>query len=153
MLDSNKAKLIKHWFWGILIIIWISLLFGLINLETGKFSGIVGFESNLFLKSYIGDIGTSFLLFLSAVFYFTFRLKIGVDSFKNLQPFKNKKADDNFITNLKDIKAEQSTDVEENITEGSILLTSTNNNDQKIEVLEKNTIDEKKSFLKNPIPI
>ena len=142
LLDSNKAKLIKHWFWGILIIIWISLLFGLINLETGKFSGIVGFETNLFLKSYIGDIGTSFLLFLSAVFYFTFRLKIGVDSFKNLQPFKNKKADDNFITNLKDIKPEQSTDVEENITEGSILLTSTNNNDQKIEVLEKNTIDE-----------
>ena len=147
MLDSNKAKLIKHWFWGILIIIWISLLFGLINLETGKFSGIVGFETNLFLKSYIGDIGTSFLLFLSAVFYFTFRLKIGVDSFKNLQPFKNKKADDNFITNLKDIESEQSTDAQENNTEDSILLTSTNNNDQKIEVLEKSTLDKNKDEL------
>ena len=43
LMDSNKAKLIKHWFWGILIMVWISLLFGLINLETGKFSGIVGF--------------------------------------------------------------------------------------------------------------
>ena len=147
LLDSNKAKLIKHWFWGILIIIWISLLFGLINLETGKFSGIVGFETNLFLKSYIGDIGTSFLLFLSAVFYFTFRLKIGVDSFKNLQPFKNKKADDNFITNLKDIESEQSTDAQENNTEDSILLTSTNNNDQKIEVLEKSTLDKNKDEL------
>ncbi len=75
LLDSNKAKLIKHWFWGILIMIWMSLLFGLINLETGKFSGIVGFETNLFLKSYIGNIGTSFLLFLSAVFYLHLQIK------------------------------------------------------------------------------
>ena len=147
LFDSNKAKLIKHWFWGILIIIWISLLFGLIDLETGRFSGIVGFETNLFLKGYIGNIGTSFLLFLSAVFYFTFRLKIGVDSFKNLQPFKNKKADDNFITNLKDIESKQSTDAQENNTEDSILLTSTNNNDQKIEVLEKSTLDKNKDEL------
>ena len=53
LLDSNKAKLIRHWFWGILIMIWISLLFGLINLETGRFSGIVGFETNLFLKNFL----------------------------------------------------------------------------------------------------
>ena len=142
LLDSNKNKLTKHWFWGILIIIWISLLFGLINLETGKFSGIVGFETNLFLKSYIGNIGTSFLLLLSAIFYLTFRLKIGVDSFKNLWPFKNKKTDENFITNLKDIESEQSTVIKETNIEDSILLTNTNNNDQEVKVVEKNTLDE-----------
>ena len=142
LLDTNKSKLIKHWFWGILIMIWISLLFGLINLETGRFSGIVGFETNLFLKSYIGNIGTSFLLLLSAIFYLTFRLKIGIDSFKNLWFFKNEKTDEDFITNLKDIESEQSTDVKENNIEDSTLLTSTNNNDQKLQVLDKNTVDE-----------
>ena len=142
LLDTNKSKLIKHWFWGILIMIWISLLFGLINLETGRFSGIVGFETNLFLKSYIGNIGTSFLLLLSAIFYLTFRLKIGIDSFKNLRFFKNEKTDEDFITNLKDIESEQSTDVKENNIEDSTLLTSTNNNDQKLQVLDKNTVDE-----------
>jgi len=140
LLDSNKAKLIKHWFWGILIMVWISLLFGLINLETGKFSGIVGFESNLFLKSYIGNIGTSFLLLLSAIFYLTFRLKVGVDSFKNWFTFKSKKQEESFITNLDDIESKEPVDIIENNTDNPIL--ETNNNDQKELVLDKNLKDE-----------
>ena len=140
LLDSNKAKLTKHWFWGILIMVWISLLFGLINLETGKFSGIVGFESNLFLKSYIGNIGTSFLLLLSAIFYLTFRLKVGVDSFKSWFTFKSKKQDENFITNLDDIESQEPVDITENNAENPIL--ETNNNDNKELVLDKNLKDE-----------
>ena len=140
LMDSNKAKLIKHWFWGILIMVWISLLFGLINLETGKFSGIVGFESNLFLKSYIGNIGTSFLLLLSAIFYLTFRLKVGVDSFKNWFTFKRKKQEESFITNLDDIESQEPVDIIENNTDNPIL--ETNNNDQKELVLDKNLKDE-----------
>ena len=140
LLDSNKAKLTKHWFWGILIMVWISLLFGLINLETGKFSGIVGFESNLFLKSYIGNIGTSFLLLLSAIFYLTFRLKVGVDSFKDWFTYKSKKQDENFITNLDDIESQEPVDIIENNTDKPIL--ETNNNDQKELVLDKNLKDE-----------
>ena len=140
LMDSNKAKLIKHWFWGILIMVWISLLFGLINLETGKFSGIVGFESNLFLKSYIGNIGTSFLLLLSAIFYLTFRLKVGVDSIKNWFTFKSKKQEESFITNLDDIESQEPVDIIENNTDNPIL--ETNNNDQKELVLDKNLKDE-----------
>jgi len=140
LLDSNKAKLTKHWFWGILIMVWISLLFGLINLETGKFSGIVGFELNLFLKSYIGNIGTSFILLLSAIFYLTFRLKVGVDSFKNWFTFKSKKQEESFITNLDDIESQEPVDIIENNTDKPIL--ETNNNDQKELVLDKNLKDE-----------
>ena len=140
LMDSNKAKLIKHWFWGILIMVWISLLFGLINLETGKFSGIVGFELNLFLKSYIGNIGTSFILLLSAIFYLTFRLKVGVDSFKNWFTFKSKKQEESFITNLDDIESQEPVDIIENNTDKPIL--ETNNNDQKELVLDKNLKDE-----------
>ncbi|MDG1681850.1 MAG: DNA translocase FtsK 4TM domain-containing protein [Flavobacteriaceae bacterium] len=153
LMDSNKAKLIKHWFWGILIMVWISLLFGLINLETGKFSGIVGFESNLFLKSYIGNIGTSFLLLLSAIFYLTFRLKVGVDSFKNWFTFKSKKQEESFITNLDDIESQEPVDIIENNTDKPIL--ETNNNDQKELVLDKNLKDEnnKKSLKDDEITI
>ena len=140
LLDSNKAKLTKHWFWGILIMVWISLLFGLINLETGKFSGIVGFELNLFLKSYIGNIGTSFILLLSAIFYLTFRLKVGVDSFKNWFTFKSKKQEESFITNLDDIESKEPVDIIENNTDNPIL--ETNNNDLNELVLNKNLKDE-----------
>jgi S-DNA-T family DNA segregation ATPase FtsK/SpoIIIE len=136
LLESNKAKLTKHWFWGILIMIWISLLFGLINLDTGKFSGIVGFESNLFLKSYIGNIGTAFLLFLSAIFYLTFRLKVGIDSFKNWTLFTKKNADDDIITNLIDIESDQTVPEIENNSDDQIL--DTNNNDHKEVILDKN---------------
>ena len=139
LLDSNKAKLTKHWFWGILIMIWVSLLFGLINLESGRFSGIVGFESNLFLKSYIGNIGTSFLLLLSAIFYLTFRLKVGIDSFKNWSPFTKKKADEDFITNLNDIESEETVVNTEYNTEDQTL--DTNNNDHK-EVIPDNKLND-----------
>ena len=139
LLDSNKAKLTKHWFWGILIMIWVSLLFGLINLESGRFSGIVGFESNLFLKSYIGNIGTSFLLLLSAIFYLTFRLKVGIDSFKNWSPFTKKKADEDFITNLNDIESEETVVKIEYNTEDQTL--DTNNNDHK-EVIPDNKLND-----------
>ena len=142
LLESNKAKLTKHWFWGILIMIWISLLFGLINLDTGKFSGIVGFESNLFLKSYIGNIGTGFLLFLSAIFYLTFRLKVGIDSFKNWTLFTKKKADDDIITNLNDIESDQTVPEIENNSDDQIL--DTNNNDHKEVILDKNIKNENK---------
>ena len=141
LLDSNKAKLTKHWFWGILIMIWISLLFGLINLETGKFSGVVGFESNLFLKSYVGNIGTSFLLFLSAIFYLTLRLKVGIDSFKNWTLFTKKKADDDIITNLNDIESDQTVPEIENNSDDEII--DTNNNDHKEVILDKNLKNEK----------
>ena len=140
LLESNKAKLTKHWFWGILIMIWISLLFGLINLDTGKFSGIVGFESNLFLKSYIGNIGTAFLLFLSAIFYLTFRLKIGIDSFKNWTLFTKKKEDDDITTNLNDIESDQTVPEIENNSDDQIL--DTNNNDHKEVILDKNLKNE-----------
>ena len=140
LLDSNKAKLTKHWFWGILIMIWISLLFGLINLETGKFSGIIGFESNLFLKSYIGNIGTSFLLFLSAIFYLTFRLNVGIDSFKNWTLFTKKKVDEDFITNLNDIDLDQAVTEIENNSDDQIL--DTNDIDHKELILDKNLTDE-----------
>jgi S-DNA-T family DNA segregation ATPase FtsK/SpoIIIE len=140
LLESNKSKLTKHWFWGILIMIWISLLFGLINLETGKFSGVVGFESNLFLKSYVGNIGTSFLLFLSAIFYLTFRLKVGIDSFKNWTLFTKKKADDDIITNLNDIESDQTVPEIENNSDDEII--DTNNNDHKEVILDKNLKNE-----------
>ena len=140
LLESNKAKLTKHWFWGILIMIWISLLFGLINLDTGKFSGIVGFESNLFLKSYIGNIGTAFLLFLSAIFYLTFRLKVGIDSFKNWTLFTKKKEDDDITTNLNDIESDQTVPEIENNSDDQIL--DTNNNDHKEVILDKNLKNE-----------
>ena len=127
LLGSNKTKLTRHWFWGLLIMVWMSILFGLIDLNSGKFSGIIGFEVNIFLKSYVGNIGTSFLLFLSGVFYLSFRLNIGIDSIKKWFSFKkkNKEVEDGLITNLDEIDNEEV--IDQNVTELS-------NNDPGLEI-------------------
>jgi len=115
LLDSDKNKLTRNWFWGLLIMIWVSILFGLIDLNFGKFSGVIGYEVNIFLKSYIGNIGTSFLLFLSTIFYLTFRLDIGVDSIKKWFSFKkkNQEAEVGLITNLEEAESEEHIDQNE----------------------------------------
>ena len=107
--------------------VWMSILFGLIDLNSGKFSGIIGFEVNIFLKSYVGNIGTSFLLFLSGVFYLSFRLNIGIDSIKKWFSFKkkNKEIEDGLITNLDEIDNEEV--IDQNVTELS-------NNDPGLEI-------------------
>jgi S-DNA-T family DNA segregation ATPase FtsK/SpoIIIE len=98
LFDSNKSKLIKHWIWGLLIMIWGSLFFGLLNLNSGIYSGIVGFEMNDFLKIYIGNLGTSFILLLGVIYYLSFRLNIGIDKIKNI--LKRKKSTNENSSNL-----------------------------------------------------
>jgi len=144
--NSNKAKLTKHWFWGLLIMIWGSLFFGLINLDSGKYSGIIGFESNIFLKNYIGNIGTSFLLLLSAIFYLAFRLNIGIDKLKKWFSFKNKKdkKSDDFIANIDEINIEvDNTTIEELdiIIDDSIAKTDLDKEEVIDNVIEEEDID------------
>ncbi|WP_166964090.1 FtsK/SpoIIIE family DNA translocase [Yeosuana marina] len=102
LLDTNKAKLRKHWFWGILTIIWLSVFFGFFTSYNDTLGGTIGFESNTFLQDYLGKIGTSFLLLFLLITFLAVRFKITTDSFTRL--FKSAK---------KDIKNEFDTDNEE----------------------------------------
>ena len=56
LLNSSKTKLLKHWFWGILIIIWISVFFGFFSAFYDTLGGTIGFEINTFLQDYLGII-------------------------------------------------------------------------------------------------
>ena len=64
----NRKKLVERWFWGIIIMLWLSLLFG--HFSTNYiYSGTIGYELNEFLIIYIGNIGViSILLFKSIHF-------------------------------------------------------------------------------------
>jgi S-DNA-T family DNA segregation ATPase FtsK/SpoIIIE len=77
---------------------------------------------------------------LSAIFYLTFRLKVGIDSFKNWTLFTKKKADDDIITNLNDIESDQTVPEIENNSDDEII--DTNNNDHKEVILDKNLKNE-----------
>jgi S-DNA-T family DNA segregation ATPase FtsK/SpoIIIE len=74
VLNTSIEALKKRWFWGTLIVLWISILLGFFN--TSILSGIIGYESNSFIQDYVGKIGTvAFLLFL-LLSYIIIRFKI-----------------------------------------------------------------------------
>jgi len=91
LMNISKTKLRKHWFWGILIIIWISILFGFFGNENDILGGTIGFEVNNFLQDYIGKIGVSLLLLFGLITYLAIRFKVTFESFTGV--FKSAKKD------------------------------------------------------------
>ncbi|MCR9182978.1 MAG: DNA translocase FtsK [Flavobacteriaceae bacterium] len=85
----SKKPLKRHWFWGILIMIWLSVFFGFFASKSALLGGVIGFEMNHFLQDYLGFIGT--VLFMSFLFlaYIISKFKLTPD--KIITFFKQKK--------------------------------------------------------------
>ena len=75
-LNLNKVKLRKHWIWGTLIVIWLSILFGFFTHKYDLLGGTIGFEMNQFFQDYIGKIGTILLLVFGLIAYLAIRFKV-----------------------------------------------------------------------------
>ena len=90
-LDLKKAKLRKHWIWGTLIVIWLSVFFGFFAHKYDSLGGTIGFEMNSFFRDYIGIIGTSLLLLFGLIAYLAIRFKLTGQHFVEL--FKSAKRD------------------------------------------------------------
>ncbi len=101
LMNVSKAKLLKHWFWGVLIIIWLSILLGFLGNHNDILGGTVGFEINTYLQDYIGKIGTSLLLLFGLITYLAIRFKVTFDSIVGV--FKSTKKDiKNELSDMKD---------------------------------------------------
>lgn len=73
--DLNKKKLFGFWFWGGLVMLWISIVLGFVEKDGGLLAGIIGYEINDFLRDYIGFIGTVLVLAFFAIVYIVVRLR------------------------------------------------------------------------------
>lgn len=91
LLDSSKAKLRNHWFWGLITIIWISVFLGFFSHINDSLGGTVGYEINTFLQDYLGKIGTASLLLFVLIIFLAVRYKLTAQSFISL--FKSAKKD------------------------------------------------------------
>jgi len=91
LMNINKSKLRRHWFWGIFIIIWLSVLLGFFGNKNDILGGTVGFEINNFLQDYIGKIGTLLILLFGLITYLAIRFKLTFESFTRV--FKSAKKD------------------------------------------------------------
>ena len=84
ILNINKGRLWRHWFWGTLIVIWTSILFGFLSKSNPILGGTVGFELNDFLQDYIGKIGVALVLLLGLISYLAIRFKVTAQHFGSL---------------------------------------------------------------------
>lgn len=107
ILNINKGRLWRHWFWGTLIVLWTSILFGFLSKSNPIFGGIIGFELNDFLQDYIGKIGTALLLLLGLIVYLAVRFKVTAQHFGKLFKKAKKEIKEEFE---KDSSEAQSTD-------------------------------------------
>ncbi|MFD2518419.1 FtsK/SpoIIIE family DNA translocase [Salinimicrobium flavum] len=74
--NLNKKGLKKFWFWGIPVMIWLSVFFGFFAHKNSLLGGTVGYEINDYLQDFLGFTGTILLLTFLLVVYLTVRLKV-----------------------------------------------------------------------------
>jgi len=107
--DFKKFKIAKYWFWGSLMMIWLSIFFGFFSTINPLFSGVIGFEINDVLQDYLGLIGTVLLLTFLLITYLVIRLKLTPEHLLHLLKTTKKdiKSDFNPETTLKDTFKEE----------------------------------------------
>ena len=77
-LDIQLKSLKKRWFWGVLLMIWISVFLGFFN--TDILSGTIGFEVNDFLQDYLGALGAAIVLLFFLITFLVTRFKLTPES-------------------------------------------------------------------------
>ncbi len=95
--DYTKKQLLKFWFWGIIMMLWISVFFGFFTGNVTIFSGIIGFETNDFLQDYIGLAGTIMIMTFILIIYLVVRLKLTPDMAIKAIKASKKEIEEDFV--------------------------------------------------------
>lgn len=93
---ANKTRLKKHWFWGIYVMVCLSLLFGFFSNYNAKLGGVIGFEVNDYLQDYIGKLGIVLLLTFALITYLALRFKVTPETFIKLFKSAKREIKDDF---------------------------------------------------------
>lgn len=107
--NLKSLRLGIYWFWGVLVMLWISIFFGFFAESNALLGGRVGFETNDFLQDYLGFFGTALLMLFLLIAYLSLRLKITPEMVGGFISKKHK----NFQSEFKTDKPEASETDEE----------------------------------------
>lgn len=89
--DYAKTALKKFWFWGILLMLWLSVFFGFFYEKNDLLGGMVGYEINDFLQDYLGLTGAIIVMVFLAIIYLVLRLQLTPEKISSY--FKQKRSD------------------------------------------------------------
>ena len=95
---SRVKRIISSWNWGLLGMLWLAISLGFVNKKYTLLSGVIGFEVNQFLQSFLGKTGLIIVLFFFLIAYLVVRFKITPE--KIVEKFKSKKKE--IITDITD---------------------------------------------------
>ncbi len=86
--NTKISKIITSWNWGLLSMLWISVTLGFIEKKYALLSGVIGFEVNEYLRTFIGKTGLSIVLFFLLIAYLVIRFKITPETIAKQFPKK-----------------------------------------------------------------
>lgn len=111
-LKIRLIKLLKPALLSMITMVWLSLFFGFLSLNNPTLAGIVGFELNDYLNSYIGKVGVLAILFVSLISFLIIQFGWSPEQFLNLLPKKSA----NNANDEKDVELEIENEFPKNIT-------------------------------------
>ncbi len=97
--NLKSLRLGIYWFWGVLVMLWISIFFGFFAESNALLGGRVGFETNDFLQDYLGFFGTALLMLFLLIAYLSLRLKITPEMVGGFISKKHESLQSEFKTN------------------------------------------------------
>eukprot|EP01090_Pellita_catalonica_P010452 TRINITY_DN2189_c0_g1_i1.p1 TRINITY_DN2189_c0_g1~~TRINITY_DN2189_c0_g1_i1.p1 ORF type:complete len:810 (+),score=172.72 TRINITY_DN2189_c0_g1_i1:900-3329(+) len=117
LLQTNLKRIITSWNWAILIMLWFAITLGFFEKKHALLSGVIGFELNEYLQTFIGKTGLAILLIFFLVAYLIIRFSITPETIsEKVKVNKEKKA--NAIKDTPKVNRDDSTivnDTEVNI--------------------------------------
>ncbi len=93
LFDLPFKPLRKSWFWGVIIMIWLTLALGFFLPTHPLYSGVIGFELNDFLSDFLGRIGVFLILIFTLLAYIISKFKITPEALKAKLPKRKDKTD------------------------------------------------------------
>ncbi|HKJ06771.1 MAG TPA: DNA translocase FtsK 4TM domain-containing protein, partial [Flavobacteriaceae bacterium] len=119
-LKVRLTKLKSIWGWGILGIIWLSISLGFIAHKNALLPGIVGYETNIYLKQFLGEIGLILVLIFLLLSYLVIRFKLTPELLKGKFKRKIKNVEntsDSMLSEEENTTSKKSDDVDKPIKE------------------------------------
>ena len=74
-LNLSTRPLRKFWFWGLYLMVWLSITLGFVADSKPILGGVVGFELNDLLQGLMGGVGLGLVLVFMVIIYLVLRLK------------------------------------------------------------------------------